>query len=252
MSATCRRPFFLALLLSLPVGSCSKPAASEHPATVFAAASLTAAFEDLAKAFEASSPGYKVDLHFAGTPQLVVQLQEGAPVDVFASADQLNMQRVVATGKTAAEPRIFARNGLAIVVAPGNPKGIKGLADLGRAGLRAVLCGPEVPAGHYAREALARAQVTVTSVSDEPNVKAVISKVQLGEVDAGIVYVTDTRDAGAAVGAVAIPDEQNVSATYPVALMTAGHGRAAGDAFVVFLLSAEGQRILAAHGFAKP
>jgi molybdate transport system substrate-binding protein len=92
----------------------------------------------------------------------------------------------------------------------------------------------------------------VTSVSDEPNVKAVISKVQLGEVDAGIVYVTDTRDAGAAVGAVAIPDEQNVSATYPVVLMTAGHGRAAGDAFVVFLLSAEGQRILAAHGFAKP
>jgi len=252
MIANCRRPFTVALLLSLPFAGCTKPAASEHTATVFAAASLTAAFEDLAKAFEASSSGHQVELHFAGTPQLVVQLQEGAPVDVFASADEPNMQKVVATGKTAAEPRIFARNRLTIVTAPGNPKRIKGLADLGRAGLRAVLCGPEVPAGHYARDALGLAGVTVTSVSDEPNVKAVVSKVQLGEVDAGIVYVTDAKAAGAAVGAVAIPDEHNVVAEYPVAAMTAGHGRAAGEAFVTFLFSAKGQRILESYGFQRP
>lgn len=217
---------------------------------VFAAASLTAPFEELVTAFERDHPGVDVRLQCAGTPQLVLQLCEGARADVFAAADEANMQRVVAAGLTAGEPQAFARNRLAIVVAAGNPKAVRDLADLARADLRVALCAPAVPAGRYARQALAKAGIEPASVSDEPSVKAVVSKVQLGELDAGIVYRTDVRGAG--VTGVGIAAAHDVVAVYPIVALASGHDAALGAEFVQFVRSAEGQRILAGFGFLAP
>lgn len=244
------RRLLVAALCGLALASgCSET--GRPPATVFAAASLTAPFEALVREFERRHPGREIELHCAGTPQLVLQMREGAPVDVFASADGASMQRVVDLGLAAAPPAVLATNRLAIVTAEGNPHGIAGLADLARGELRVLLCGPEVPAGRYAREALARASVEPRTLSDEPSVKSVVSKVALGEVDAGIVYVTDVAtDAG--VDAVPIPDAQNVVATYPIAVLTAGSDRATGEAFVAFALSPDGQAILRSSGFGAP
>ncbi|MEZ6013983.1 MAG: molybdate ABC transporter substrate-binding protein [Planctomycetota bacterium] len=268
---------FTSLAAALVLAGCGAPPA--RTVTVFAAASLTAPFEALAAAFEAVRPGVDVRLSFAGTPQLVLQLREGAAADVFASADEIHMARVVESGRTAAPPRVFATNRLAIAVALGNPRGVQGLADLARADLVVALCGPEVPAGRYARAALERAGVAARSVSDEPSVSALISKVRLGEVDAGIVYVTDVATARASVSAVEIQSDANVVARYPIAPLRAGQGGspipaepgaaepggrgsdeqgvdhgADGDteAFVAFVLSAEGQAILRSFEFGAP
>lgn len=250
MNAVRRRVAGGAVVGVLLAGGCSKPSAPAAPAPVrvFAAASLTAPFTAIARAFE-QQQGTKVELHFAGSPQLVLQLREGAQADVFASADQPNMQKVVDAGAAVA-PVEFAQNQLAIAVAKGNPKHLRGLADLARADLKVALCGPEVPAGTYARQALGKQQLAVASVSDEPSVKAVVAKVQLGEVDAGIVYATDVR--GADVEAVAIPPEQNVVASYPIAVLGSGANRGGGEAFVAFVRSAAGRAVLAEHGFALP
>lgn len=236
-------------VLALGALGCGKPAGGERPALVFAASSLTAPFEAMAKEFEDARPGRKLELHFDGSSKLVMQVTAGAHADLFASADEANMQKLVDAKLTASAPQIFARNRLTIVAGKGNPKSIRALADLARPDLRVALCGPEVPAGRYAREALAKVGVTVRSVSDEPNVKAVVSKVQMGEIDAGIVYATD---ATADVATVAIPDEVNVVATYPIAALSAGESRATGDAFIAFVRSDAGQRILHAHGFLGP
>jgi len=160
------------------------------------------------------------------------------------------MQKVVDAGKTTAPPTEFARNQLAIVVKVGNPHGLRGLSDLARPGLMVALCGPEVPAGKYARQVLQKAAIAVKSVSDEPSVKALVSKVQLGELDAGIVYMTDTRGPGVAV--VAIDPAQNLVASYPLAVLTTGKNRAGGEAFAAFVRSDVGRTILAAHGFQLP
>jgi molybdate transport system substrate-binding protein len=245
---------FTSLLLLLVLGSagCSKPAAASQTALVFAAASLTAPFEAIGKEFEHQHPGSKVEFSFAGTPQLVVQLREGAAADVLASADMPNLQKIVVAGQTAAPPMVFAHNRLTIVTAKGNPKAIHGLADLARKDLKVALCGPDVPAGKYARQALTKAGTAVQSVSDEPNVKAVVSKVQLGEIDAGIVYVTDAASAAATVAAVPIADEYNIVADYPIAVLSAGKNRALAEQFVAFVLSDDGQRILQRGGFQRP
>jgi molybdate transport system substrate-binding protein len=249
-----QRRLTLAALLGLILGACSESSAGSAapPTMVFAAASLTAPFEAIAQEFERRHPGEELDLHFAGTPQLVVQTREGAAVDVFASADEVNMQKLVEAGQVLPHPRTFAQNRLTIVTAEGNPKGIKSLADLARTDLRVVLCGPEVPAGRYAREALQKASVGVRSLSDEPSVKAVVSKVQLGEVDAGIVYVTDAASAADSVDAVEIPAEHNVVASYPIAVLSAGNNPESGAELVAFILSPEGRRILRSFGFTTP
>lgn len=247
-----RLPKTLALLgLGLLLAACG-PAATPAtaPIRVFAAASLTAPFEAIGRAYEQQFPGSKVELHFAGTPQLVLQIREGAEVDVFAAADPANMQKVVDLGKTTAPPAEFAKNLLAIVVKDGNPHGIRGLPDLARQGLKVALCGPEVPAGKYARQALQKAAIPVTSVSDEPSVKALVSKVQLGELDAGIVYTTDARTKG--VTAVTIDAAQNVVASYPLVVLGSGRNRAGGAQFAGFVQSDAGRAILAAHGFVLP
>ncbi|MBL9075931.1 MAG: molybdate ABC transporter substrate-binding protein [Planctomycetes bacterium] len=237
------------MLLLAACGS-GDSAAAPRRVVVFAASSLTAAFEALATGFEQRHPGVDVELHFAGTPQLVLQLREGAPADVFAAADTVHMQKVVAAGRTAAAPATFARNGLAIVVAAGNPKGVASLADLARGDLRVALCGPEVPAGRYARQALAQAGVTVRSLSDEPNVKALLGKVRLGELDAGIVYRTDTRDPG--VTGIDLAAAHDVVAEYPIAALTNGPAADLAGAFVGYVCSADGARVLAGFGFRGP
>jgi molybdate transport system substrate-binding protein len=244
------RSILAALAIALVATACGEPVAP--PARVFAAASLTAAFTDLAAEFAKSAAGGRVELHFAGTPQLVVQLREGAEADVFASADQPNLQKVLALGGAAGAPTVFATNRLCLVVAKGNPRRITGLADLARADLAVLLCGPEVPAGRYAREALAKAGVTAVSRSDEPSVKAVVAKVGLGEADVGIVYATDAAAAQGRLAEVAIPAEHNVVASYPIVALTRGAAPATGAAFVAFVGSPAGRAVLARHGFGAP
>lgn len=227
-------------------------AADDGTLNVFAAASLTASFRTLGAAFEASHPGTKVAFNFAGSPTLVQQIREGAPADVFASADEANMQKLVDAGEVGETPQVFAQNLLQIAVAKGNPHDIAGLADLAKPGLIVVLCGETVPCGRYALEAFAKAGIKPPAGSREVDVKSVVSKVTLGEADAGIVYVTDVRAAGDKIEGVGLASTHNVTARYPiVALRTAAHAAAARD-FVAFVLSDAGASTLESYGFRKP
>jgi molybdate transport system substrate-binding protein len=239
------------LRLALAVVTLASPALAADPSTlvVLAAASLTEGLREAASAFESRHPGLTVQPSFAGSPTLAHQIEEGAPADVFASADEATMQRLVDGGHVAGPPAVFARNRLAIVVPPGNPKSIRSLADVARPGLVIVLCAPTVPAGRYAREAFAKAGVAVPRASEEADVKAVVTKVRLGEADAGIAYTTDVHAAAGAVDGVALPDAHDVIARYPVAVLREARNRSAAEAFVAFLTSEDGARILARFGF---
>jgi molybdate transport system substrate-binding protein len=216
--------------------------------TVFAAASLTAAFDTIGAEFERAHPGTMIHFAFAGSSTLVAQVQQGAIGDVFASADQPNMQKLIDAGLTAGSPSIFARNRLQIVVPAGNPKHITGLPDLGRSGLIVVLCAPAVPCGRYALQSLQKANVTVKPASQETDVKAVLTKVSLGEADAGIVYTTDVKAAGAQVQGINIPDALNVIADYPIVVLKDSQNVGLARAFIGYL-HADGQRTLARDGF---
>jgi molybdate transport system substrate-binding protein len=215
---------------------------------VFAAASLTAAFTELGRRYTAAQ-GTKVTFNFAGSQALATQIGQGAPADVFASADLDNMAKVK---DLVATPQSFASNRLAIVVEQGNPRGIRTLDDLAGGDVKVVLAAREVPAGRYAKQVLDRAGVKVTPVSQEDNVKAVVAKVSLGEADAGIVYVTDVAAGGARVEGVDIPREQNVVATYPIATVKAGKAQDAAQAFMDLVLSGQGQQVLHRYGFLPP
>lgn len=217
--------------------------------SVFAAASLTEAFNALGASFQGANPGVTMKFNFAGTPTLVTQIEQGAPADVFASADTTNMDKLNGDGFTTGAPRVFARNKLEIVVAPGNPKGITGLADLAKPGVIYITEAPTVPAGKYALQALKMAGVTVTPRSLETDVKSVVSKIELGEADAGIVYTTDVTAAGSKVAGVPIPDADNVIATYPIVAVKATANAAAANAFIAYVLSAAGQAKLQSYGF---
>jgi len=209
-------------------------AASPGELRVFAAASLTAAFGKLGERFTAANGGTKVTFNFAGSQALATQIRQGAPADVFASADTTNMDKVKDLVGT---PQSFASNLLQIVVEKGNPKGVKGLDDLARSDLKVVLAAEEVPAGKYAKQVLDQAGVRVQPVSQEDNVKAVVTKVALGEADAGIVYVTDVTAGGDKVEGVEIPQELNVLATYPIATVKASKAPEAAQAFMDLVLS---------------
>lgn len=237
----------LALALGVVFAGCGDEQSTDTPLTVFAAASLTDAFTELGEEFAAAHPDAAPRFSFAGSGDLATQIKEGAPADVFASADLVAMQ---SAGDAVDASRIFARNRMMIVVAPGNPHAVKGLADLGGENLNVVLAAADVPAGRYAAEILERAHVAVTPVSLETNVKGVVSKVALGEADAGIVYVTDVTAAGDAASGVAIPDAQNAIAEYPIARVAAAERADDAAAFVDFVLSPAGQAILARYGFA--
>jgi molybdate transport system substrate-binding protein len=217
---------------------------------VFAAASLTDAFDELRDAFVAANPDVEVVFNHAGSQTLASQINEGAPADVFASANTTQMDAVAAAGNLAGEPELFTANLLEIAVESGNPLGIRGLADLADPDLVLVLPAEEVPAGRYARQALDAAGVQVTPSSLEQDVRAALSKVELGEADASIVYASDIVASSDRADGVAIPIEQNVAARYPIAVLVGAPNPTAADAFVAFVRSDAGQEILTAHGFA--
>jgi molybdate transport system substrate-binding protein len=215
--------------------------------TVLAAASLTGAFGDLKSALATGPEGQAVTYSFAGSQQLVAQIEAGAPADVVATADEASMGRLVAAGLVEA-PRDFAVNRLAIAVRPGNPLDLRGLADLARPALRVVLADPSVPAGRYGRQALDRAGVTVKPVSLALDVEAVAAAVASGEADAGIVYATDV----APRSRVDIPEGSNVVVSYPVAVVRSTGHRAGAQAFVDALFGLAGRRALGGRGFGSP
>lgn len=240
---------FLALAVASLLGSAACGGSSGDDATtlhVLAAASLSEAFTEIGADFEQDHPGVKVVFDFAGSQDLVAQIGQGAPADVLATADTSTMERV--SGDTTT-PQVFATNELAVAVAPENPLGVTGLASLADPDLKVVLAAPEVPAGRYSADVLARAGVTVKPVSLEENVKGVVAKVALGEADAGIVYVSDVRAAGGEVGGVTIPSDQNVTATYPIATLKEAGSTFMADQFVKYVLSDAGQQTLRRFGF---
>jgi molybdate transport system substrate-binding protein len=220
--------------------------------TVFAASSLTAAFKDLGAAFTKAHPDATVTFSFDASSALVTQITQGAPADVFASADTANMDKLTSASLTASPPVVFATNALSIIVPAGNPKGIRAPDDLTNAKLKVVLCDPTVPCGKYAKQSLAAAKVDVTPVSLEQNVKGVVTKVTTGEADAGIVYLTDVKAAGDKASGVNIPASVNVIAKYPIASVKSSTHQDIDAAFIAFVTSPEGQAILAASGFGKP
>jgi molybdate transport system substrate-binding protein len=245
---------FGAMAVILAACGSSSPSASATPSVtgtvdVFAAASLTDAFKAEGQSFQQAHSGVTMQFNFAGTPTLVTQIEQGASADVFASADTTNMDKLKADGFTTGTSSTFAHNLLEIVVAPGNPKNIQSLADLAKPGVIYISAGPTVPAGKYAAQALQKAGVTVTPMSLETDVKSVVSKVELGEADAGIVYTTDVKAAGSKVQGVTIPDQYNVVATYPIVAVKATKNADAADAFIAFVLSSNGQSILGSYGF---
>jgi molybdate transport system substrate-binding protein len=230
--------------------------------TVFTAASLTEAFTEMGANIEQANPGTRVLFNFAGSPTLRTQLAQGARADVFASADEPNMQGAQKEGTIAGEPRLFVRNQLVAIVPVANPAQVMRLHDLAKPGVKLVLTKPEVPVGHYARQALARmsqdaafgpefaTRVLANLVSEETNVKQVVAKVQLGEAHAGIVYASDVTPAvRAAVQMLAIPEPFNVIAHYPIAVVRDALNAAGARAFIDYVLSPAGQAILTKHGF---
>lgn len=224
-------------------------ASAERTLTVFAAASLTEVFTTLEQRFEADHPDVDVRVHFAGSSRLAQQLAEGASADVFASADAEVMRDVAGAGLLAGEPEPFATNTLTIVVEPGNPLGIGGLADLAREDVTAVVCQPQVPCGSAARELVAGHDVEPRFASEEPDVKAVLAKVRAGEADAGLVYVTDVLAEPGTVDAVEIDGAEDVVNTYPIATLADAPALAA--EFQRFVLGA-GSGVLRGAGFGAP
>jgi molybdate transport system substrate-binding protein len=220
--------------------------------TVLAAASLSNAFKEIATAFGTANPGANVTFSFAGSNDLAAQINQGAPSDVFASADQSNMKKVTDAANTQGEPVIFATNLLEIIVAPGNPKGIKGVADLANPDLTVITCDPAVPCGTYAQQVFQAAGVSVTPKSLEQDVNAVTTKIVNGAGDAGIVYATNVQSSGEKAAGVEIPKEINVIAQYPIAITKQSGNPATAQAFIDFVLGDQGQQILAKYGFTGP
>jgi molybdate transport system substrate-binding protein len=240
---------------SSSAGSSSAAAASSGTVsgtvTVFAAASLTKSFGTLATQFERTHPGTKVTPVFGASSALALQINQGAPADVFASASPKNMLQVVSAGG-ASSPTTFARNVMEIAVPRDNPAAVAGVADLAKSGVKVALCQPQVPCGATAEKVLANAKVTVKPVTLEADVAATLRKVESGEVDAGVVYVTDVRAAGAKVTGIVIPAGVNASTEYPIAPLAKARNARAARAFVDYVLSADGRQVLAAAGFEQP
>lgn len=219
--------------------------------TVLAASSLTESLTSVADAFEDQHPGVQVELSFDASSRLAASIDEGVPADVFASADEVAMAQVVDAGRAQGDAVIFATNRLAIAVPAGNPGGVRELADLAGGGLRVALCRPEVPCGRYAAEAFDRAELPLPATGEEENVKSVLAKVQLGEVDAGIVYATDVQ-AATGVDGVELPSDVQVLARYPAVVVADAPNPDAAAALLAFLMDDDAQAILAAAGFGAP
>ncbi|RFU82691.1 molybdate ABC transporter substrate-binding protein [Streptomyces triticagri] len=217
--------------------------------TVLAAASLTDVFATAGKAYEKDHPGTTVKFSFAGSQELAAQVEQGSPADALVTADTKTMDDLQADTN---DPSVIAKNRLVIAVGKGNPKNIKDLDDLAKSDNKVVLAASEVPVGRYSKEILDTQKIKVKPVSQEANVRAVLSKVELGEADAGLVYKTDVTAAEGKAGAVDIPDDENAIAEYPAATLKASENTDAADEFVQWLSSDEAQKILADAGFQQP
>jgi molybdate transport system substrate-binding protein len=268
-----KRLFSLALLLVIVLAACT-PASTPTPAaaaisptptfeprtlTVFAAASLTDAFSEIGMSFEAANPGVAVIFNFAGSQALRTQIEEGAPVDVFASANTKEMDTLVTGSFVSADaPKMFLTNKLVIILPADNPAKIEQLEDLATSGVKLVLAAEEVPVGKYARQALDamngsfgadfKDKVLANVVSNEDNVKQVVAKIQLGEADAGIVYTSDAI-AAPDLKTIEIPVELNIVAKYPIAPLVKSENADLAAQFIEALLSADGQAVLKKWGF---
>ena len=239
------------LTLALVAAACSSGSTTAESAIlVSAAASLTDAFAEIEAGFEAANPGVDVVLNFGGSSILREQILEGAPADVFASADAANMDLVIAGGG-AETAQLFATNQLQIAVPLDNPGGVTGIFDFADEELLIGLCATGVPCGDLAARVLERAGVIPAVDTFEPNVRALLTKIESGDLDAGVVYVTDVAASGAVVG-LEVPEDAKVTAGYPVAATSGGANPDGGAAFVAYVLSADGQAILAQHGFGAP
>jgi molybdate transport system substrate-binding protein len=233
-------------------GSSPSGATGPHGSiTVLAAASLKESFTAIGNAFEAADPGTTVTFSFGASSTLAQQIIQGAPADVFASASGKNMQQVV-DAKAATDPTPFAKNVLEIAVPPDNPGKVTSLADLAKPGVKVALCQPQVPCGDLAQKVLATAKVPVAPVTLEADVKATLTKVQLGEVDAGLVYVTDVKAAGDKVLGVPIPQDVNLATTYPIAALSGSANADLAKAFVQYVLSGPAKAELTKAGFTAP
>jgi molybdate transport system substrate-binding protein len=216
---------------------------------VFAAASLKDAFDTIGKQFEQANPGVTVKFNYAGSSSLATQIKQAAPADVFASADTTNMDTVADDNLASGRPQVFARNTLEIMVAAGNPMHIKSVAGLANSDVKVAVCASDVPCGAYTQEVFKKAGVTVHPVSEETSVSSVVTKVTLGEVDAGLVYTTDVKAAGDKAAGVAIPANQNVTAEYPIVALKDAPNKDGAAAFINYVLGSDGQKVLASYGF---
>lgn len=250
-------------LLSAGLTGCAAPTETTPPGsvsadtlegsiTVFAAASLTATFTELAEAFEAQHPGTTITLNFSGSSDLATQITEGAPADVFASADTKNMAKLTDAGLQTGASVDFATNELQIAVPPGNPAGIADFADLATPGLKLVVCAPEVPCGSATVASERAAGVTLTPVSEESSVTDVLGKITSGQADAGLVYVTDVTAAGEAVEGVEFAESGEAVNTYPIVALKDSAAPDVAQAFIEYVTGSAGQRVLAAAGFGAP
>jgi molybdate transport system substrate-binding protein len=236
-------------------------AATEAPTTVakaagdvvvFAASSLTAAFNEMGTAFKAENPDANVTFNFAGSSDLVAQITQGAPADIFVSADDSNMKKLTDASENADDPVSIARNTMEILVEKGNPKAIATVADLAKPGTIVVLCAEAVPCGKNAAAVLKNAAVTLTPASLEDKVTGVVTKISTGEADAGIVFVTDVNTAGDKAQGIEIPDDINVISNYPIVVTKEATNPTAAQSFIDFVASDAGQAILAKYGFLAP
>jgi molybdate transport system substrate-binding protein len=232
-------------------GTSPSPAAPSA-ITVFAAASLKSAFNELAAQLEKEHPGTRVNFSFAGSSDLVTQLTQGAPADVFASADEANMTKAVDAGLVKDGPVNFATNVLTIVTPPGNPKGVASFADLAKPGTEVVICAPQVPCGSATEKIEKATGVTLSPVSEESAVTDVLGKIISGQADAGLVYVTDAKGAGDEVAAIPFPESGDAVNTYPIAVLKQSANSATAQMFVDLVSGPQGRQVLAEAGFAAP
>lgn len=245
--------------VSAPAANGAAPGASRasSPAlagtvTVLAAASLNQTFTELGKRFEAAHPGVTVKFSFGGSDTLAAQITQGAPADLFAAANTATMDTVTKAGDAAGTPVVFVKNELEIAVAPGDPLKIATLADLTRPGVKVALCAPTVPCGAAAQKALKAANVKLTPVTQEQDVTGALTKVELGSVDAALVYHTDVAGAGGKVSGVEFAAASAAVNTYPITVLADAPNPAAARAFEQYVLSGEGQNVLIQAGFLKP